>query len=154
MPGGFVRKQIPSVSIDALLERNKVHEISFLKIDCEGCEYEVLPSLKHLVNQNTFFAGELHACRTGHSCAFSAELISETKQFICNSFQECCLTKSSFGAVTCGGMSRGKTVLGSHPYRTMSEVLTGGDFLVTSIIILMGVLIGALLLKMKKRVMK
>jgi len=51
-------------------------------------------------------------------------------------------------------MSRGKTVLGSHPYRTMSEVLTGGDFLVTSIIILMGVLIGALLLKMKKRVMK
>jgi hypothetical protein len=101
-----------------------------------------------------FFAGELHACRTGHSCSLSAELISETKQFICNSFQEFCLTKSSFGAVTCGGMSRGKTVLGSHPYRTMSVVLTGGDFLVTSIIVFMGVLVGALLLKMKKRVLK
>jgi hypothetical protein len=154
VPGGFVRKQIPSVSITAFLNKNEVHEITFLKIDCEGCEYEVLPSLKHLVNQNTFFAGELHACRTGHSCYFSAERISDTKQFICDSFQECCLTKSSFGAVTCGGMSKGKTVLGSHPYQTVGEVLLGGDFLVTTIIVCMGLVLSLLLLKIKKRVMK
>jgi hypothetical protein len=136
-----------------MLKSNNVHEISFLKIDCEGCEYEVLPSLKHLVNQNTFFAGELHACKSGHACSFSSELIAETKLFICDSFQECCLTPSSFGAVTCGGMSKGKTVLGSHPYQTLGEVLTSGD-LFSTVVIVMAVLIMALLIKMKKRIMK
>ena len=155
VPGGFERKQIPSVNLHAFLENNKVHEISFLKVDCEGCEYEILPSLRHTVNQNTSFAGELHACKTGHACTFSATRITETKQFICDSFQECCMTKSSFGAVTCGGLSKGKTVLGSHPYQTMGDVLPDADFLVVSLIVFITVLACALLLKInKKRAMK
>ena len=148
-PGEFTRKTIVSFSVNKFLDRNKVGHITFLKLDCEGCEYEVFPPLTPFLSRETYFAGELHPCKNGHSCAYSKEAINKVKQDICSSFESCCVDPTSFGAVACGGMGARKSILGSGPHKlNLGNVVesftsdTDGIFLPMSIfvVLLLGML--------------
>jgi FkbM family methyltransferase len=147
-PGDLTRNKIPSVNIKSLLQEHHVEHITFLKIDCEGCEYEVLPSLEHFVSKTTFFAGEMHACKEGHACSYAATTIMQTKEWICHSFQNCCLVSRSFGAVMCGGMSEGREILGSHPYLTTMDVITNN---LTSVVCVVGALVLVILSFLRRK---
>jgi FkbM family methyltransferase len=52
-------------SVESLLASFGTNDIAFLKVDCEGCEVDVLPALMNLTASSKFkiarFGGELHA---------------------------------------------------------------------------------------------
>jgi hypothetical protein len=120
-------------------------------MDCEGCEYEVFPSLTPYISKGTFFAGELHPCKAGHSCAYSKEVIEEVKSDICNSFDNCCVSSKSFGAVACGGMGERQSILGSQRPKivNLDFLITDNNFLVFMTFV--GLVVFALLFKRKQR---
>jgi len=55
--------------------------VKFLKIDCEGCEHEVVPMLSSsgMLAHVEMAAGEVHACLSQHSCRYSSEQVAVTR---------------------------------------------------------------------------
>ena len=81
LPGHF-RFVVKSVTLDDIFERHKIKKCRLLKIDCEGCEHEVLtkttvlPKIEHL-------SGEFHINERLRSQGYSSEaLMKRCQKFI------------------------------------------------------------------------
>lgn len=62
---GYRRYAVQSSSLENIVTRAGLEKVDLLKIDCEGCEYEVLQELRAkpwLVQRIKHVAGELHGC--------------------------------------------------------------------------------------------
>eukprot|EP00747_Dinoflagellata_sp_TGD_P167245 gnl/TRDRNA2_/TRDRNA2_191295_c0_seq1.p1 gnl/TRDRNA2_/TRDRNA2_191295_c0~~gnl/TRDRNA2_/TRDRNA2_191295_c0_seq1.p1 ORF type:complete len:359 (-),score=78.07 gnl/TRDRNA2_/TRDRNA2_191295_c0_seq1:59-1111(-) len=66
--GDWSRKKTHSVQLDKYLDEHGVNQIQLLKMDCEGCEYEVLPSLKQFLCKGRVrrIEGEMHQWAYDH----------------------------------------------------------------------------------------
>jgi len=55
--------------------------ILFLKIDCEGCEHEVVPGWKAngFLSKVNMLSGEIHNCLETHSCRYSRDDVQRTR---------------------------------------------------------------------------
>lgn len=74
----------------ARLDAHAVRSVRFLKMDCEGCEHEVLPSLAtSLLPRVAHFEGELHICTGRVSCSFDVGARLATARALCNAGHEC-----------------------------------------------------------------
>ena len=56
---GFTAEVVPSKTLDQIFLENKIQECSFLKLDCEGAEFEIIKNTKVLDNVKNL-AAELH----------------------------------------------------------------------------------------------
>jgi len=74
---------VRSSSLESLLRDHDIDTVDLLKLDCEGCEYEVLDELRskpELIRRIRHLAGELHLCHprlpTGKRCLAAQEFIT------------------------------------------------------------------------------
>ena len=51
-PKSFVRHQVPTITLDSFLKKNKIKSIEILKIDIEGSEYDLLKGAKTTLKKN------------------------------------------------------------------------------------------------------
>jgi FkbM family methyltransferase len=55
---------VPAVSLQDLLEQHGLDEVDFLKLDCEGAEFDILHAADdRLLRRHRFIVGEYHAAR-------------------------------------------------------------------------------------------
>lgn len=83
------RRTIGSLHLARWLAERRIHKLDFLKIDCEGCEHEVVPSFDPTLLQHTMaFEGEIHTCsaRAGHGCHYDRPSLQKTLSDLCTSF--------------------------------------------------------------------
>ena len=51
-PKSFVKYQVPTITLDSFLKKNKIKSIEILKIDIEGSEYDLLKGAKTALKKN------------------------------------------------------------------------------------------------------
>lgn len=84
---------VTSINVAKFIADGGVSNLSFFKIDCEGCEHEVVPTLTKLIQNSKYVGAEIHPCLPGQSCLFSRDQVQKTKQIMCD-FGRCCLEVS------------------------------------------------------------
>lgn len=77
-----VRATEHSVNVQEFLRSST--DILFLKIDCEGCEHEVVPDMDatNFLSRVKMGAAEVHPCLPTHSCRYSADVVKNTMQIL------------------------------------------------------------------------
>ena len=82
---GYRRYAVQSSSLQSIMERFGVDTVDLLKMDCEGCEYEVLRELQEkprLVQRIKHVAGEIHGCHEAEPnqarCAEAVKFLRKT----------------------------------------------------------------------------
>jgi FkbM family methyltransferase len=63
---GSKKEQVPTITLDAIIEKYHLDSIDILKMDIEGLEYEVFQSFKHL-SLVKYILVEIHPFVSGHS---------------------------------------------------------------------------------------
>jgi FkbM family methyltransferase len=58
-PDGYARSTVDSITLDDIFERHGIRRCKLLKIDCEGAEYEILPSTS-VLDRVDWLSGEFH----------------------------------------------------------------------------------------------
>ena len=97
------RATVGSLELDRFLKARGVRRLRMLKMDCEGCEHEVIPRMRDLLRRTATFTGELHHCQAqlNHSCTYSLGRIKQTVKTLCQAghpCEQCTCVKSSTGA--------------------------------------------------------
>lgn len=72
---------VHSLHVPAYLKGNR--DIRFLKIDCEGCEHEVVPDMEAtgFLSNVEMGAGEVHECQ-GDFCHYSKDVVQNTSDIL------------------------------------------------------------------------
>lgn len=96
----FIRAVVTSVDITQFLKDHGIRELDVMKMDCEGCEHEVAPTLERGELRIKNFAAEVHPCLNGHSCFYSSDKVSTTRNIFCKKFG-CCTPEGASGSETC-----------------------------------------------------
>lgn len=77
------RKDAVRTSVHSLVLPSFVGDdpVSFMKIDCEGCEHEVVPGWfdNGFLKKVDMLSGEVHQCLEEHSCRYSRDVVANTK---------------------------------------------------------------------------
>ena len=61
---GSMQMTQETVTLDTFVVRNKIQKIKLLKIDCEGCEFQVFKVIKpETLNKIEYVVGEVHINR-------------------------------------------------------------------------------------------
>ena len=93
----FRRSNASSLNLPLWLGHRGIRSLRFMKMDCEGCEHEVLPSMATtLLKHVDHFEGELHICTGRVSCSFDIAARLATARALCAAGHNC---KQCF----CGG---------------------------------------------------
>lgn len=90
MTGHEVGKTAPSLNVAKFCQDMGISALTFFKIDCEGCEHEVVPTVLDLLNSSKHVAGEVHPCLETHACFYPQEVVSSTVNYLCE-FGHCCI---------------------------------------------------------------
>lgn len=71
-----------SLNVPAFLR--SAADILFLKIDCEGCEHEVVPDMQAtgFLSHVKMGAAEVHPCLPTHSCRYDADIVKNTMHIL------------------------------------------------------------------------
>merc|ERR1719492_599196 len=73
-----VRKRLVNNALDSF---NVTGNIDFVKLDCEGCEYDIVPALRSgMLARIGYVAGEIHP---GMRHSFEDEAVREAKETMC-----------------------------------------------------------------------
>jgi len=85
------RSSAPSLDLSAWLGARDVRSLRFLKMDCEGCEHEVLPAIRPLLRKTRMFEGEIHPCslKQNLTCRYSNKRLRQTVQSLCSTGHVC-----------------------------------------------------------------
>ena len=80
-------RRVASVDLAAWLQERRVPyrtPLCFLKLDCEGCEHEVVPRLNRtsVLKKARHVAAEVHECLSTHACQYSRLHVSATKALL------------------------------------------------------------------------
>lgn len=97
--GNELRARIGSLNIARTLRDMGIQKLSFFKIDCEGCEHEVVPTLGMVLQNSKYVASEVHPCLPGMSCNYPPSAVSKTRTMLCN--VRCCTPQGAGGSETC-----------------------------------------------------
>jgi len=97
--GNELRARIGSLNIARSLREMGIEKLSFFKIDCEGCEHEVVPTLGMVLQNSKYVASEVHPCLPGISCNYPPSAVSKTRTILCN--VHCCTHQGARGSQTC-----------------------------------------------------
>ena len=95
-PSKVQRLHRGSLDLVRWLERHRVPSIDFLKMDCEGCEHELIPTLSAsgYLNRTRNFEGEIHRCNRGSQCQFSNYHVRESMRHLCGTFRTSSVSKT------------------------------------------------------------
>lgn len=77
-----VQTSVQSLSLTQFLGSEEA--VKFLKIDCEGCEHEVVPlmSSSGMLSRVEMASGEVHPCLSEHSCRYSSDQVATTRSLL------------------------------------------------------------------------
>eukprot|EP00928_Gymnodinium_smaydae_P066131 TRINITY_DN49190_c0_g1_i1.p1 TRINITY_DN49190_c0_g1~~TRINITY_DN49190_c0_g1_i1.p1 ORF type:complete len:314 (+),score=40.50 TRINITY_DN49190_c0_g1_i1:26-967(+) len=98
--GHEIKQTIKSLDVAKYLSELGVKRLAFFKIDCEGCEHEVAPTLSGVLKNSRRVGGEIHPCMQGMSCVYPAEVVSRTRDLFCK-IGGCCTPQGATGSATC-----------------------------------------------------
>ena len=101
----------PTESLPAILRRHQVQRLRFLKLDCEGCEFDVIGALDHVEppDEADLAPPPSHTDATESSASLFPPSPSPSREW--------CVDMGSTEAPVCIGMVRGEI----HPAHTASE---------------------------------
>mmetsp|Transcript_12321 Transcript_12321/g.23049 ORF Transcript_12321/g.23049 Transcript_12321/m.23049 type:complete len:371 (+) Transcript_12321:130-1242(+) len=100
MTGHEVGKTALSVNVAKWCQDMGVSALTFFKIDCEGCEHEVVPTVLELLKDSKHVAGEVHPCLETHACFYPPEVVSSTVNFLCD-VGHCCTPPGATTSQAC-----------------------------------------------------
>jgi len=79
--GGGQQTTVKTMRLDNFLQLCRVSSVSYVKLDCEGCEYEIVPANEaFFASAVSHLSGELH---TVSSTIASKAALSSTRRIIC-----------------------------------------------------------------------
>jgi hypothetical protein len=76
-----------------------INDVSFVKLDCEGCEYELVPKHSHFFDQAFHLVGEVHAWQIRpRGGKLDEASVSKTEKMLCRRFRR---TKEKLKHLNC-----------------------------------------------------